>query len=479
MGVQRTAAGMSPGIIAVISKIPRVHRRRSWRTALLCTALASAPALRAAAPEGFVSPLATPEQLEVERLALRILADPSVRAAREVARERMLADPIAKTRDGAARLERALDAWLTYLTLQEANADPARPRIVWSCDLADYTWFGHSVPASGAAIDNPDNVYRHIPIDARSRYEIHGQLRPMHPAQFSYQLVRHADLVPSGTDLESLAVLASRDLEIAADGTFAVSIDSEPANGRRNHIQSRPGPLSRLILRDTLSDWKQNATVLEVRRISGPEAPPAATQEQLAVRVAEQFPDFVSAWLRFIRAFNGDPPANQLVPPYGRSGGWGFASTLKFELADDEAIVFTIEDGGAEYAAVQATDPWMIGPDPQLHLASYTVAQSRPNPDGTYSYVLARRDPGAANWFDVAGVERGWVLFRWQGMPRATRDGSQLVRSWQRVKTRELDGLLGESPARIGPDERPRQLASRRDEWRLRIAGAPAAETAR
>jgi hypothetical protein len=279
-------------------------------------------AAQAAAPEGFVSPLATRDQAEAERLALRILADPGVRAARERALERMQADPIAKTAEGRARLERALDAWLTYLTVQEVNADPARPKVVWSCDLSEYTWFGHTFPASGAAIDNPDNLYRHIPLDGESRYEIRGRLRPMHPAQFSYQLIRHTDIVPRGTDLESLGVLNSRDLEIGADGSFVVHVDPEPADGRRNHIRSPPGPLLRLILRDTLTDWKQNATELEVRRISGPQPPPAPSEQQLAARVAAQFPDFVPAWLNFIRVFNGDPPANQLVPPYGRTGGW-------------------------------------------------------------------------------------------------------------------------------------------------------------
>lgn len=434
---------------------------------------AESPEARAVrVPEGFRSPLANRDQVEVEKLALAILAEPGVQAARELARRRMQANPIAKTRDGRARLERALDAWLTYLTVQEANADPARPKVVWSCDLADYEWFGHRVPASGAAIDNPDNVYRHIPVDGESRYEIRGRLRPMHAAQFSFQLVRHADMVPRGTDLEVLGMLTSRDLEIAADGAFVILVDPEAAGGRRNHIQTRPGALLRLILRDTLMDWKQNASELEVRRIAGPEPGPAPTRAELAARVAAQFPDYVSAWLNFIRVFNGDPPANQLIPPYGRSGGWGWASTLKFELADDEAIVFTIEDGGAEYAAVQATDGWMIGPDPQQHLASYTTVQAAPNADGTYTFVLSPRDPGAANWLDVDGVQRGWVLFRWQGMPRAARDGSALVRSWKKLKRGELDALLGGSSPRISPTERTRQLDLRRAEWQLRIAAA-------
>ena len=53
---------------------------------------------------------------------------------------------------------------------------------------------------------------------------------------------------------EQLALLMDRDMTFAADGSFTITIDSDPADGRPNHIQSTPAAKV-LFIRDTLSDW--------------------------------------------------------------------------------------------------------------------------------------------------------------------------------------------------------------------------------
>src|SRR3546814_6921064 len=55
------------------------------------------------------NPLWTEDQEAIERLALRLIERPDVRAAREGARIELLNDPIAATLDGRALLDRALD----------------------------------------------------------------------------------------------------------------------------------------------------------------------------------------------------------------------------------------------------------------------------------------------------------------------------------------------------------------------------------
>jgi hypothetical protein len=292
----------------------------------------------------------------------------------------------------------------------------------------------------------------------------------MHPAQFSFMLIRDADLTPSGADNTVLAGLNSRDMRIAADGSFTVTIDAEPANGRPNHLQSQPGALIRMLIRDTCSSWLQNANELQIKRVSGPPPGPTPDKAAIAKGVAKKLSGWVSGWLAYISNLYGPPADNVLVPPSGRTGGWGYISFVRFNVADDEALVMTIDDGGAEYCGGQITDVWGILTDPQDYLSSYTALQSVRNADGTYTYVVAPRDPQTANWLETAGMHRGWLAFRWQGMPhtRTTADG--LVRACRVVKASELSSVLAPALRNVKADQRQREKQQRTGEWRLRLA---------
>jgi hypothetical protein len=425
------------------------------------------PIKAAVAPPGFKSSLATPEQRTAEQMVLRIMADPRVRAARDRARGLLEANPLAQLPDGKARLEHALEAWTCFLAFQEANADPAHPLVVCTPTNSTSTWFGHTVPAAGGSVDNPDNIYRHIPIDAAARYEVHGQLRPLHSAQFTFQLLHHANTIPVGKDNTSLGVLNGKDMLIGADGSFSVTIDSQLANGRLNHIQSPPGPLLRLLIRDTLTNWLQSPSVITVRRVAGPSAP-RVDESAVTGRVAEQLYDWIGGWLNYISQWAGPPPENTLTPPHGRAGGWGYISPMRFRLADDEAMIVTIDDAAAEYGAIQLTDVWTMATDPQKFVSSYTSPQSRQNSDGTYTYVVAPQDPGTANWIDTAGMHQGWIAVRWQGVPRTRTNTDGLLREVRVAKVHDLPSILPSEARGVTPEQRRQEFQQRADEWRLR-----------
>jgi hypothetical protein len=418
------------------------------------------------APPGYKSTLATEDQKFVEQRVLRIMADPRVKAAQARSRKLLEDNPLSKLPDGKANLDQALEKWLSFLAFQEANADPAHPRVAWTPTNSANTWFGHTAPAAGGAVDNPDNIYRHIPVDSHSRYVVHGQLQPLHPAQFTFQLLYHDGTIPTGNDNTSLGVISSKDMVIAADGSFVVTCDADPANGRPNHIQAPPGKLLRLLSRDTVTNWLQRPSVITVER-SGP-ATPAITEEEITARVADQLYDWVDGWLKYISHWAGPPAWNALIPPYGRAGGWGYISPMRFSLADDEALIVTFDDGASEYGAIQLCDVWTMATDPQKYVSSYTSPQARPNADGTYTYVVAVRDPGAANWVDTAGMHQGWVAVRWQGVPRTRANSDGLLREVRVVKVGELASILPSEARGITPAQRKQAFAQRAAEWRLR-----------
>jgi hypothetical protein len=421
-------------------------------------------------PADFRSKLATQDQDEIELLVTQILADPRVRSARDDTRKVLESNSLARLPDGKARLDIVLDGWVNFLVSLEANGDPDRPRIGWVCNTSLYTWCGRTMGIQGGSVCNPDNIYRLIPIDPAARYEVHGRLQPMHPAQFTFQLIRADNIIPVGNDNTSLGMVNSREMVIGPDGAFVITLDSDPAGGRPNHLQTPAGGLLRLLVRDTLSSWLQSPNAIVVKRVGGPAARPAPTVSILAERASGGIKAWVSGWLHYVEQWAGPPPENQMVEPHGRAGGWGYISPMRFRLADDEAMVLTIDDGGSEYSSIQLTDVWTIAPDPQKYVFSYTTRQAHVNADGTYTYVVAAKDPGAVNWVDTAGMHQGWVAIRWQGVPRTRLSSEGLLREVRVVKVPDLQSMLPAAARGVTAEQRKLKVQQRISEWRLRIA---------
>jgi hypothetical protein len=357
-------------------------------------------------------PLATADQAEAERLALRLFEHAPVRAAREAARARLRDDPAAQTKDGRLGLERALDQWTLALCMREANGDPAYPKVTWNVDNAPRAWFGHIYPGAAVAVDNPDNINREIPIDGGGRYELDITLS-LRPASQSVMLEvepeHHAGLG------RNLGTIPAPDLHPDAEGRIRVTIDADPAGGRAHHLRTEPGRLV-VYVRDSMADWAMVPARLTVRRLDPPPTPPRSFDQVAALVVAAMQP-WVNFWCGFKDSFLGYPAPNQLIGPQGRIGGWGFLAGGRYHLPEGSALLVTVAETGAGYTGFQITDPWTIAPDPAHRCPSLNKTQALPSADGTISYVVCPTDPGVANWIDTTGLTEGWMLMRWQGVP--------------------------------------------------------------
>jgi hypothetical protein len=191
-------------------------------------------------------------------------------------------------------------------------------------------------------------------------------------------------------------------------------LDRRPPAGRVNHLQIGEGA-QMLAIRDSHSDWRQQAT--EIRIVANGPASPAPIPEEMLVRAAaESIVDIVAFWLEFKNTFWNTPPFNEVIGPLGRDGGWGYQAGGRFKLADDQALVITTVDGGAAYTGFQVSDPWTISPYPFHATTSRNSSQITPNPDGSHTYVISLIDPGVANWIDTAGLHEGWFMLRWQNL---------------------------------------------------------------
>jgi hypothetical protein len=135
-------------------------------------------------------------------------------------------------------------------------------------------------------------------------------------------------------------------------------------------------------------------------------------------------------------------------------------------LADDEALVLTLDPIGAKYLAVQLAGGWLSSLDYLHHAASLNLSQATPNPDGTLTLVVAPKDPGIANWLDTTGLHEGTLFVRWQKLPDSLDAAAQGVRSVRVVKVADLDPAL----TRLTQAERKAQLAVRAAAYARRFA---------
>ncbi|MEJ5978340.1 hypothetical protein WG901_16930 [Novosphingobium sp. PS1R-30] len=431
--------------------------------------------------------LATPPQLRAEAILRQLLQDPALKALQATIRAKLAASPRAQTLPDAARLvDHALAQWTNSLIFGELDKDLARPGFLWGTDDTPREWNGYRLGGVGTSGDNPDAIYRTASIAGGGRYEILGQYHPdsrptqvlieIHTADKARPSTMMTPTAKGGTkapDPQAQSQINQDAFVVDAQGRFRITLASDAGAGPGNENWASPnhlvipasGPVA-IGVRDILSDWKQRASGLTVRRLDPVADAPAfglAQVRELALRDLEAYVDF---WSKFPDIWFGGLGPNKHSAPQQRPGGWGFVAGLNFHLAPDEAMVVTTTTGGARYTGFQLNDPWMIAPDARANQVCLNGSQVTPNADGSVTYVIAPKDPGAANWLDTTGLLDGIGILRWQAIP-ADLKGEGLIREVKVIKASEIATIAG--LPRLTPAQRRRQLAARKPDYETRV----------
>jgi len=438
-----------------------LERRALLRSSLALPLAGLLPGLAFA--RGSANPLATPQQDELERLSLRLFDDPAVVAIRQSLRDLLLGDPAFGKAAHHELIRHNIDSNCFAAVQGVANSDPARPRLFWTWNPG-HRWFGRTMPSSRFAFENPDNIFRVAPIAPGLSYIVRGRFHRPLPATQVFELVDSPPGAP-GSRGRSIAVLSRREMAIADDGSFTVTIDSNAASGRSNHMQSAPGT-TLLIVRDMLNDWaNERACALAIELVGKPHSQ-EKTERELAERCADIIPGFLHYWLKQKPIFTNQP-ANSLPAPFVREGGWGFVILAHYDLRDDEAFVFTLDRAGAANLGVMQSSPWLGGSRYTDRSGSLNTDQAVPNRDGTYSYVVSNLDPGVRNWIDTGGVAQGYILIRWHELSRKISAAPSAVRSAEVLPLAHLHMYLPEAEA-IAGGQRRRMWAERASAYSAR-----------
>lgn len=409
-----------------------------------------------------MNPIATAEQARFEREALAVLTDPRMQATIADRRAYWLdkAQPSPAMRQA---FEWAYPEVVFGAIIWSLNTDAQRPGIVTITRLA-HKLDNDDVPGSRWGIDNPDSVYRVIPIDGAERYVIRGQVPDPRLAENYFTLWN--------AHMGTVDVLDGKALVLDADRRFEIFVDADEKGDRANHVRSSPEAVE-FYIRDVIADWaRERPNMLSIERLGGaPRTPERSFDQKLADAQAMLIRN-VDNTMRW-NAQATTKPANGFDFTIDRDSDGALRNQLyimgHFDLADDEALVISIGLGGADYFLAPITNIWGTTNDIVDRTSSLNLTQSVRDDDDNLTYVVSRRDPGVWNWLDPCDLPEGLLTLRWAEFADG-RPGDNFGAKSQVVK---YDGLRDALPAGtrwVTPEERRTQLRERAASYAWRIA---------
>jgi hypothetical protein len=416
------------------------------------------------------NPLATPDQKELDALAIELNQNYDfvvLKAEAKVAYQTAHGLPISD--EAASRLDAAIDE-LAFSALQKAiNTDPYYPKVYW-VDAGPRSWFGLDVPGGRYSYDNPDCIYRTIPIDDSLSYVIQGYRHTPGPTDVTFSLISDPN------SQNTVAHLSGSDLVIEDDGSYTITINSSSADGAKNHIQSTSSG-TQLFVRNNLGDWQtekpDNISVVLVDDASGQD--PISEAKIISTarwNLQESIVDYgvgalgIKTTINKLNTLNAPTQSSTLGTLTSQASSFGH-----FKLGDQEALVATITQGDADYFVFPWTDPWMITTEPGNSQVSLNNIQASVNDNGTYTFVVSLEDPGVYNWINTTGLTEGTAMVRWQGLSDdATSSSNPPAIVAQVAQLSELKSILPSETRFVTTEERSQQLSDRRSGYNQRTA---------
>ncbi|WP_059017933.1 Ig-like domain-containing protein [Mycobacterium sp. M26] len=410
------------------------------------------------------SVLATADQLAAERLVTQIANSPIMQLAKVVLKagwwllgQKNFAAVGGPDAANLAQLDQAVTEYANQAAIEVLLLNSNSPQILQQVN-PPHSWYLQSFSGARIWYDNPDTIYRFVGVNTASKYVITGRFDGSLPADTNFSVLTGL----SGTTADNIN---GKDLVLNADGSFTITVDSTPtAPGQTNHLYLPPGT-TLITTRNTLADWNNEEPMsLSILRVSGPPDSffsqiggfaipgigPLVSSNPLLTQLVSLIPPLPAprllqsveaATIMLLLGISGentymslattDPvtgqpkQANVFTDPSSQASflATQVQSTGYFQLADDEALVLTIDPGKARYFSVPVTNDWTITNNYWDEQTSMNVSQAVANPDGTYTIVVSPTDPGFANWVSTRGLNQGTMAIRFQDFdPNSTTD---------------------------------------------------------
>lgn len=411
------------------------------------------------------NPLDTEDQVRLDALAVEINRDNSFKALRWTARNTIVGTLKLRGKSIDESVSKDIDVAvdeLVFSAIQKAvNNDPAYPK-VYSANQPPRVIrsLGLSVPGGRYSYDNPDCVYRTIPISARYEYLVHGRRAAPGPSDVTFSLISNPN--SQGT----VASLLGEDLVVRDDGTYTIRIKSAKSS-EKNYIQS-DGSAVQLFVRNNIGDWAvETPDDLTVEVVGDHDAAPVTKDDivrKARANLAESIFFYDVGALGFKTLLH---PVNKIEDP-SQSQTLGTLTTqassfAHFNLKDDQALVISFDKGLSTYWVLPIYSLGMVTHSPWNSIVSFNNKQAAANNDGTYTFVISAKDPGTYNWLNITSHPQGLIMGRWQGLPRNGTEHGIKVQS----SVVPIAGIRDVLP----PETRFVTASEREEQIRLRVEG--------
>lgn len=269
--------------------------------------------------------------------------------------------------------------------------------------------------------DNSDAIYFDAPIDANLTYRIDGEMNGA--AYFSMTIENDTE----GDRIASTGgAINDTNIDIDAAGKFSITLGGQvqkknwlPLSGSASRVTTRhyfehdqPAALD-----PTLEPTMQITCTSDVDNI----APPNDTSISLGI---ERVCNIVrSRTLNMPTLGSGEAPSfmsvtpNQFPQPQP-PGDLGLAavdahySMAPFFIGEDEALVIKGRWPACRFANVCLWNRFQQTLDYSTRTVSLNRTQTQLEADGSFTMVLAHRDPGMPNWLDTEGNLFGLIFWR-------------------------------------------------------------------
>lgn len=503
----------SPASLAMLALARRENGNVSESPAATANAIAPTSLVQPTASIAAVSPLGTAQQLAAEQIAAQTVDSLPVQLAKLVLRFGFLNAAQQQfnlvggpDQENLAQLNRAVDEYAMGAAFQQQLLNSMDPTVVMQV-APPHGWYGQDVDGSRILYDNPDTIYRFMGVNRTSTYVITGRFANLTDG------VRENTNFSLLTGLQGTTAqnISGRDLVVNPDGTFTITVSAAPGVPGENHIQLTSDS-TLIATRNTLSDWaNQEPMSLSIQRVSGPpnslfsqfggfalpvigplvaNTPLLTTLVSLIPPLADPPPllrGVVTAGImllgiqreaQYMAVATTDPETGARIRPNVLKNPTRNAEFLAtqlqsagyFQLADDQALVLTIDPGDATYFVVPVTNDWTITDDYWDQQTSLNNVQAKAI-DGVYTIVISPTDPGVANWVSTGGLNQGTISIRFQDLPL---DPTHLptVQS-QVVLLSQLPNVLPANTIYVTPAELAAQLVARKAGFDNRFAPYP------
>ena len=352
---------------------------------------------------------------------------------------------------------------MVYTASLTARSNLKNPANFISVTAGPHSWYGVNVPGCRGVFDNPDTIYRSVRIDPSSTYVIYGQRTKQQPIDENFSVWD-----ARSTTLDNLT---GSDLVVNADGSFTITVDSNSSVGKTNHLQLKTNA-TQIFTRNTIKDWaKEGITGLRIECKSGcvstsEDFNTLTTNTVNAINLAS-----TAVFTSYYAGYTGR--ALNTLANVTKGGGGGYLSTQAqsrgiWSINDNQTLVVNVNLGGAKYFTLPVYDKWMITTDPVNHTMTLNNGQAKMNTNGTYTFVIAPKDPGVYNWVDTNGLHDGMTLLRWQGLPGTPPASGNASATMKLVPLATLNASLPAGTVFVTPAQRKQQINERAAAYALR-----------